>query len=94
MKHGWVKLRLHHYICRKCGCGKVNFQDDDRQWRQRYHLPTGATTVLRHTPVCEVGPKSQAYLDRYSVAIAEDAEARTAAKAARRAPPSEREAHA
>ncbi|CAB4177418.1 hypothetical protein UFOVP998_36 [uncultured Caudovirales phage] len=87
MKHSWVKLRLHHYICRKCGCGKVNAQDDRRLWVTTYHLPTGESKALRHTPQCEWGPKSLAYLERYDSEIAAFVAARLAARAAKAAAP-------
>ncbi len=85
MRHSWVKLREHHYICQKCGCGCVNFQDHREQWASKYCLPTGEAKVLRHTPACEVGPKTQKYLDHYAVQIADAAAVRASAKAAKKA---------
>ena len=67
-RHSWCKLRPHTYICRKCGCGKVN---DNREgvWITTYHLPTGKSVESRHVPPCEVGPKTKRYLDHYAYEI-------------------------
>lgn len=68
-RHRWVKLRIHVYICRKCGCGKVNAQRGGR-WVQTYHLPTGESRQLAKAPPCEVGPQTSRYLAHYAEDIA------------------------
>lgn len=65
-RHRWVKLRLHVYICRKCGCGKVNAQDARGGWFATFHLPDGRSIAPSHVPPCEVGPRTPAYLAKYS----------------------------
>lgn len=69
MLHRWVKLRLHVYICRKCGTGKVNAHRGG-EWITTYHRPTGESVESRHVPPCEVGPRTRRYLATYSDVIA------------------------
>lgn len=79
-RHRWVKLRLHTYICRRCGCGKVNALRDGR-WFATFHLPTGETV---HTgvaadlqnipksatvPACKPGPYTPAFLLKYKAEV-------------------------
>lgn len=85
MRHKWVRLREHVYICRQCGCGKVNVQHETPShsgravWETTYHTPDGRSQVLARTPECAVGPRTAAYLDKHAVAIALwDAEAEAA----------------
>lgn len=67
--HRWVKLRIHVYICRCCGAGKVNSQRGG-EWITTYHLPSGKSIVSRHTPACEIGPKTAGALAKYAAEIA------------------------
>lgn len=69
-RHKWVKVRLHVYICQKCGCGSVNAQDSRGGWFTTYHKPDGTSAIERHVPPCEVGPLSTTYLTKYASAIA------------------------
>lgn len=68
-RHRWVKLRIHVYICRKCGTGKVNAQRGG-EWQTTYHCPEGTTITSAKVPPCEVGPLTKKYLATYSDAIA------------------------
>jgi hypothetical protein len=70
VRHSWIKIELHRYICRKCGCGKVNAQDDDGVWFATFHLPTGRSVVSAHVPPCEVSGRTEAYLEKYADVIA------------------------
>lgn len=67
-RHKWQKLRIHVYICLMCGTGKVNALQRG-QWVTTFHRPDGTSVVGRHTPACEVGPKTQQYLAAYSDVI-------------------------
>lgn len=67
-RHKWVKLREHTYICRVCGCGRVNALVSGG-WQSTFHLPDGSSKVLRKRPACEVGPRTDAYLGKYWQAI-------------------------
>lgn len=69
-RHKWVKVRLHVYICRQCGCGSVNAQGAKGEWFTTYHKPDGSSEVARHVPACEPGAFTAAYLKRYESAIA------------------------
>ena len=69
MRHKWVKLRLHVYICRTCGTGKVNTPHAGG-WRAHWHTPDGRELVGTLTPDCALGPKTDAYLAKYADAIA------------------------
>lgn len=67
--HRWFKLRLHTYICQKCGAGKVNAAEG-KTWRTTFHLPDGTSVSNGKTPPCEIGPKTAAYLAHYANEIA------------------------
>lgn len=64
-RHRWQKLRIHVYICWKCGTGKVNAQQGG-QWIATFHRPDGSMVVGGHVPACEVGPLTEKYLAKYS----------------------------
>jgi hypothetical protein len=64
-----VKLRLHVYLCRKCGTGKVNAQDATGRWTPTWHRPDGTSIAASTTPPCEVGPKTAAALQKYAAAL-------------------------
>jgi len=68
-RHKWVKVRLHVYICRQCGCGSVNAQGAKGEWFTTYHKPDGTSAIERHVPSCEVGAFTAAYLRKYESAI-------------------------
>ena len=70
-RHRWVKLRLHHYICRVCGAGKVNAEIRRNVWQTTFHLPDGTSVVTSRTPACELGSKTEVYLAKYAAIIAE-----------------------
>lgn len=67
--HSWLKLRVHVYICRTCGAGKVNALAG-KEWVTTYHLPDGSSVTSAHTPPCEIGPKTEIYLQKYADEIA------------------------
>jgi hypothetical protein len=67
--HRWVKLRLHVYICRTCGTGKVHAQRRGA-WITTYHRPTGQSVESQHVPPCELGERTAVYLATYADAIA------------------------
>lgn len=67
-RHSWVKLREHTYICRVCGCGRVNAQKSGG-WETTFHLPDGTSRVLSKRPACAVGPHTDEYLGKYWPAI-------------------------
>lgn len=69
-RHSWVKLRVHVYICRKCGAGKVNAQRASGQWFVTWHLRTGESHDVPATPPCQVGPYTEKFLKKYEAAIA------------------------
>jgi hypothetical protein len=64
-RHRWLKLRIHCYICRKCGTGKVNARGEDG-WFATFYCGNGTTVLGPHVPPCEVGPKTEAYLGKYA----------------------------
>lgn len=68
-RHRWLKLRLHAYICTKCGTGKVN-SCDAGGWSVTYHLPDGTSHVSPRVPACAPGPRTAQYLARHESAIA------------------------
>lgn len=69
-RHSWVKLRLHVYICRTCGLGKVNAQRANGKWFVTWHEPTGVSHTAAATPPCAVGPLTEKYLKKYESALA------------------------
>lgn len=70
MTHRWVKLRLHVYICRVCGCGRVNSVDFSGQWITTWYLPNGDSVIASRRPACQVGARTQAALTKYASEIA------------------------
>jgi hypothetical protein len=70
VRHRWVKLREHVYICRKCGTGKVNAQDGDGRWFATFNRPDGRSIVAARVPACEVGPRTAAHLAKHAEALA------------------------
>lgn len=68
-RHKWVKVRIHVYVCRDCGTGRVNAQDA-RGWFTTFHRPDGRAIVDTHVPACEPGPRTPRVLAKYASAIA------------------------
>jgi hypothetical protein len=68
-RHRWVKLRLHVYICTKCGTGKVNAQRTTGEWFVTYHRPDRTSVIATRTPLCAQGEWTIAYLAKHSEAI-------------------------
>jgi hypothetical protein len=69
-RHRWVKLREHTYICRKCGTGRENAQDEYGNWFATFHRPDGRSVRLSHVPPCEPGPRTADYLAKHAEALA------------------------
>lgn len=69
-RHSWVKLRIHVYICRKCGLGKVNAQRTSGEWFVTWHEPSGMSHTVKATPPCQRGSLTSQYLKKYEAAIA------------------------
>ena len=69
-RHRWVKLELHLYICRDCGCGRENAETQPGWWATTYTMPDGTSKVLTHVPPCAVGPLTATYLEPYAEQIA------------------------
>lgn len=67
-RHRWIRVRVHVYICQRCGCGRVNEQRRGGEWVTTFHRPDG-TSQSRPTPPCLVGPKTGVYLRKYETAI-------------------------
>lgn len=59
--HSWFKVKLHNYICRKCGARKVNV-DDRGGWSSEWHLSDGSIVRRTLAPPCVVGPETSARL--------------------------------
>jgi hypothetical protein len=55
VRHAWVRLKPHNYLCRKCGTGKRNTQDRSGEWFATHHRATGEVVTSRYVPECEVG---------------------------------------
>ena len=55
--HSWVKVKLHNYVCRKCGTRKVNVPKGGG-WAAEWHRPDGSVLELPLSPKCEVGPQT------------------------------------
>jgi hypothetical protein len=68
--HAWVKLRIHVYICRKCGCGRVNWQNKNGEWVTTFHTSSGHSISSTRRPPCEVGSRTAPALRKYEAAIA------------------------
>lgn len=69
-RHSWVKLRLHVYMCRKCGTGYENKQDRTGGWFRVFYLPDKSIHRSPHVPVCEPGPTTLKRLEHYRSALA------------------------
>lgn len=66
IRHRWFKLEEHRYICRKCGCGKVN-ECPAGKWVTTFYRPFPGSAPWRDfdgtpTPGCEVGPLTEKWL--------------------------------
>ena len=70
-RHRWVKLRVHCYICRDCGTGRVNAQMSSGEWFTTFYRPNGEAVVSPTVPPCEVGPRTDQYLSHYAMTIQE-----------------------
>jgi hypothetical protein len=55
-RHSWTKLKLHNYLCRKCGTGKRNARRENGEWFATYHRANGEAVESIHVPPCETGP--------------------------------------
>jgi hypothetical protein len=75
LRHRWVKLRLHVYVCRVCGMGRENSQRDNGQWFITWHRPDGVSLQAVRTPRCELGALTDKRLKHYATAIASAAHA-------------------
>lgn len=62
-RHSWVKLKVHNYLCRKCGTGKRNQQRENGEWFATYHKADGTAIVSAHVPTCERGELTAERLD-------------------------------
>ncbi len=54
-RHSWTKLKLHNYLCKKCGTGKRNAQRESGEWFTTWHRADGTVVVSIATPACEPG---------------------------------------
>jgi hypothetical protein len=68
-RHKWVKLRLHVYLCRKCGTGYVNAQTAGGVWYRTYHRADGISEVSTCVPECAPGPRGARALQKYADAL-------------------------
>lgn len=68
-RHAWCRVKVHVYVCTKCGCGRVNEDMGRGHWRTRFYKPDG-TAEDYVTPLCVIGPKTAAALRKYESAIA------------------------
>lgn len=57
------------YICRACGTGYRNHQNQSGRWVRTYYLSSGANVALTRTPPCEKGPRTEAALRKYADAL-------------------------
>ena len=62
-RHSWTKLKIHNYLCRKCGMGKRNAQDPNGGWFTTWHKSDGEAVVSAHVPPCETGALTAELLD-------------------------------
>lgn len=69
-RHKWVKVKVHVYICRQCGSGRVNAQRGNGDWFTTFHLPDGSSIVALHVPACQPGRWTAAYLRKHESALA------------------------
>jgi hypothetical protein len=60
-RHAWTKLRIHVYVCRRCGTGKENEQRGV-EWVTTYHRSDGSSVESARVPPCDVGPNTGLYL--------------------------------
>lgn len=68
-RHSWCRVKVHVYICTKCGGGKVNEEPQPGRWQTRFYMPNGRASIGA-TPPCEAGPRTAAWLRKYESAIA------------------------
>ena len=71
VRHAWIKLRTHVYLCVRCGTGRVNAEGRAGTWTTTFYLPNGATLIDLHVPPCEPGPRTAAVFSKYAEPIAE-----------------------
>lgn len=69
-RHSWVKVRVHHYVCKKCGTCYENKQDRGGGWFRTYYLPDRRKANLDHVPPCEPGATTAKRLEHFAPAIA------------------------
>jgi hypothetical protein len=69
-RHRWAKVKVHCYVCSKCGTCYVNKQDRTGGWFRTWHLPDGSRVHSLRTPACEAGPATAKRLQHYASAIA------------------------
>lgn len=62
-RHSWTKLKVHNYLCKKCGTGKRNVQSENGEWFATYHRADGTVVVSAQTPPCETGQLTKERLD-------------------------------
>ncbi len=58
VRHTWVKVHEHRYVCTRCGTHKVNSQDEGGRWQATYLLPDGTEAIRRWVPACEAGSET------------------------------------
>lgn len=66
--HSWVKVKVHNYVCRKCGARKVNVEKNPGHWVAEWHTPDGKVRELPLAPPCVEGFETAArlvWLDRW-----------------------------
>lgn len=68
-RHSWVKLRLHVYLCRRCGTAYENRQLTTGDWRRMYFLSPGENKYLDRVPICATGKRTDAALRKYADAL-------------------------
>lgn len=68
-RHRWIRLRVHAYICERCGCGKVNTHTGGGGWVQVYHTSDGRASAARQVPECVKGLRTSAALKKYESVI-------------------------
>lgn len=68
-RHSWLKLRLHVYMCIRCGAGYENIQDRTGGWYRRWFLPDRSTVNTLRTLPCEPGPTTAKRILHYSAQL-------------------------
>jgi hypothetical protein len=68
-RHRWYKLRVHVYICTRCGTGRVNAQRTSGEWFTTFHRPNSHSVVSPRVPPCERGPHTEKYLAKYAIEL-------------------------